>query len=99
MASLSDRGGRDDRGSRGLGLYIARRMAEAHGGALAMESSQEGGTTFSIRLPRHPPDESSAWGKAVDCIADRAYRDRQIGPVGNDRADPQSEKSVGGRLY
>lgn len=36
----------------GLGLYIARRMAEAHGGRVEVESSPDGGTTFSIRVPR-----------------------------------------------
>ena len=45
---------------KGLGLYIARRMAEAHGGALEVDSSPDGGTTFSIRLPRVSPNESSA---------------------------------------
>ncbi len=51
----------DDEGDgegHGLGLYIARRMAEAHGGGLEVESSPEGGTTFSIRVPRDPPTES-----------------------------------------
>jgi len=47
-------------GRRGLGLYIARRMAEAHGGGLEVRSSHQDGTTFSIRLPRQPPDEPTA---------------------------------------
>ena len=49
--------GHDER--KGLGLYIARRMAEAHGGALGVESSREEGTTFSIRLPRDSTSEPS----------------------------------------
>ncbi len=41
-------------GSRmGLGLYIARRMVEAHGGGIEVESSTAG-TTFVLRLPRQP---------------------------------------------
>jgi signal transduction histidine kinase len=41
-------------GGIGLGLYIARRMAEAHGGTVAVESSAEAGTTFAMSLPRSP---------------------------------------------
>ncbi len=36
----------------GLGLYIARVIAVAHGGALDVVSSEEGGTTFTARLQR-----------------------------------------------
>ncbi|WP_163869932.1 PAS domain-containing sensor histidine kinase [Myxococcus eversor] len=38
----------------GLGLYIARQVAVAHGGRLTVESSQ-GGTRFVVWLPREPP--------------------------------------------
>ncbi len=36
----------------GLGLALSRAIAEAHGGALGVASSPEGGTTFTIELPR-----------------------------------------------
>src|SRR5262249_32912893 len=36
----------------GLGLPIARWIAEAHGGSLILESSAPTGSTFAIRLPR-----------------------------------------------
>ena len=36
----------------GLGLYICREMVRAHGGQIAVESSDGAGTTFSVRLPR-----------------------------------------------
>ncbi|MEX2375611.1 MAG: ATP-binding protein [Dehalococcoidia bacterium] len=36
----------------GLGLYIARAIAEAHGGVLLVESKERGGSTFTLRLPR-----------------------------------------------
>jgi signal transduction histidine kinase len=42
--SYSTRGG-------GLGLPIARRIVEAHGGAIRVESSQGAGTTFTVWLP------------------------------------------------
>jgi signal transduction histidine kinase len=39
-------------GSIGLGLYIAREVVIAHGGTIEVKSSQDAGTTFTIRLPR-----------------------------------------------
>jgi signal transduction histidine kinase len=36
----------------GLGLYIAERIISAHDGRIAVESSETGGTTFTIHLPR-----------------------------------------------
>lgn len=40
-----------DRGI-GLGLYIARQIAEAHDGVIDLRSSEGEGTTFTVRLPR-----------------------------------------------
>jgi signal transduction histidine kinase len=39
-------------GSLGLGLYIARQIATAHGGWITVASSEESGTTFELHLPR-----------------------------------------------
>jgi PAS domain S-box-containing protein len=38
--------------SLGLGLYIVGEIARAHGGTVAVSSTAEAGTTFSVRLPR-----------------------------------------------
>jgi signal transduction histidine kinase len=35
----------------GLGLFIARSIAEAHGGTLKVRSAQGQGTTFTLELP------------------------------------------------
>lgn len=40
-------------GNLGLGLYIAERIAHAHGGRIDVTSSAEEGTTFVVHLPRH----------------------------------------------
>lgn len=44
------------RGSRsvGLGLYIVREIAAAHGGHVTLESTADAGTTFEVALPRRP---------------------------------------------
>ena len=36
----------------GLGLYIASQVAGAHGGSIDVTSTEEGGTTFTVHLPR-----------------------------------------------
>jgi sigma-B regulation protein RsbU (phosphoserine phosphatase) len=36
----------------GLGLYIVREIVNAHGGTIAVDSNDDRGTTFLIRLPR-----------------------------------------------
>jgi signal transduction histidine kinase len=41
----------------GLGLFIARAIVEAHGGAIAVSSREGGGTTFRIELPAHVVQE------------------------------------------
>ncbi len=40
------------RTSLGLGLFVAREIALAHGGSIAATSSAADGTTFTVRLPR-----------------------------------------------
>jgi signal transduction histidine kinase len=36
----------------GLGLYIVQQIVHAHGGTVAVDSTEQGGTTFHVHLPR-----------------------------------------------
>jgi signal transduction histidine kinase len=38
----------------GFGLFIVREVVSAHGGTVTVRSSEAEGTTFTVRLPRHP---------------------------------------------
>ncbi len=42
-------------GGLGLGLYICRRIVEAHGGSIRVESQLGAGATFTVELPRAGP--------------------------------------------
>lgn len=46
-------------GGLGLGLYIARKIVEAHGGTIDVSSHVGDGATFTIRLPRRTPGARS----------------------------------------
>jgi signal transduction histidine kinase len=49
-----NQGGKSKPGA-GLGLFIARSIAEAHGGSLEVESEPGAGATFTLRLPPARP--------------------------------------------
>jgi signal transduction histidine kinase len=49
---------KDEVSGLGLGLYIARRIVEAHGGTIGVESEVGKGATFTVELPFEPPTAS-----------------------------------------
>jgi signal transduction histidine kinase len=59
-------------GGMGLGLYICRKIAEAHGGQIWAENVPEGGAAFFVALP------------AVRQAPDRRSEERIGGRIGND---------------
>src|SRR5436305_1087639 len=50
---------------KGLGLYLLRRVAEAHGGRAWANSLEGKGTTFYLELPAASPDGDSARASAA----------------------------------
>jgi signal transduction histidine kinase len=48
------------RESMGMGLYIVSEVVKAHGGRVAVESTQERGTRFVLRVPRMPLPRNEA---------------------------------------
>jgi PAS domain S-box-containing protein len=51
-------------GGLGIGLYIVRQVVEAHGGEVRVESTPGAGASFTVELPRVPP-EPAAHGAAA----------------------------------
>jgi signal transduction histidine kinase len=58
----------------GLGLPIAKRTAELHGGTLTLECPAEGGTVITLELPRQPEVTRTAAPGSGAAVQDRIFR-------------------------
>jgi signal transduction histidine kinase len=47
-------------GGTGLGLFIANKIAQSHGGKIDLESEPDGGSKFTVRLPRKQVETTEA---------------------------------------
>jgi signal transduction histidine kinase len=45
-------------GGLGLNLFVAQKLAEAHGGRIDVTSAEGKGATFTLRLPAHPAEQA-----------------------------------------
>lgn len=57
----------------GLGLFVARRIVEAHGGRLVVESAVGQGSTFRVRLPLSTSEERAIEGQAGHGESERVH--------------------------
>ena len=78
-------------GGTGLGLFIAHKIIQAHGGRIDLDSEEGRGTRFGITIPRihvdqvpaaepdatvePPPDQAAAWGEALEESCNRGFDD------------------------
>jgi len=64
-------------GGLGLGLYVVRKIAEAHGGRVRLESESGAGTRVSLELPLTPAGTPpAADGRPVAFAGGPAHRSR-----------------------
>ena len=50
-------------GGTGLGLFIANKIAQSHGGGIEIRSEEGWGSSFQVTIPRHTPDSSEHLNK------------------------------------
>jgi signal transduction histidine kinase len=50
----------------GVGLNLVKMVVDLHGGSVAVESQENKGSRFTVRLPLKPPEPAGHAGKSVD---------------------------------
>lgn len=82
-----DAGERLDAGAPGigLGLFVARQLARAHGGELDVEQPDDGGARFVLRLPRSPAEWQRSLERRERTGSARDLRQRRRGEMADAR--------------
>ncbi|MEO6110078.1 MAG: ATP-binding protein [Candidatus Saccharimonadales bacterium] len=76
-----DNADRQSIGGTGLGLYLSRRLAEAMGGRLWVESVYKTGSTFFLELPRITSEEADRFKQQQTAQAQKAAADALVAPA------------------
>jgi len=50
----------------GLGLYLVKKIVEAHGGTIQVKSEPMNGAEFTIRIPAAPPEMQDEFAHSID---------------------------------
>ncbi len=50
----------------GLGLYLVKKIVEAHGGSIAVKSEPMKGTEFIVQIPAAPPEMQDEFAHSID---------------------------------
>ncbi len=57
---------RDQVHGSGLGLYLVKKIVEAHGGTIRVKSEPMRGTEFIVRIPAAPPEMQDEFANSID---------------------------------
>jgi signal transduction histidine kinase len=84
----------DEAPGMGLGLFVARQLARAHGGELSVEHPSAGGARFVLRLPRSPAEWQSSLERREEAGTARDAGQRRRTATADARDDTLAEREA-----